>query len=63
MDVDTPLENEMNGSKNEDVRYAEEKTMAEIIDTLKVIAKTTASLDHRYIWRALKELVKLGKTT
>ena len=61
MDVDTPLENEMNGSKNEDVRYAEEKTMAEIIDTLKVIAKTTASLDHRYIWRALKELSKIRK--
>ncbi|KAL3229762.1 26S proteasome regulatory subunit RPN3 [Nakaseomyces bracarensis] len=61
MEIDSHNEVNNVGDVKGAVKYAEEETMEEIIDTLKVIAKTTATLDPRYVWRALKEVSHIRK--
>lgn len=45
------------------VKYAEERFVEVLVQVLKTVAKTTASLDLRFIWRALRELGSLRKDT
>ena len=57
MDVDT------NGDGTLVTKYAEETAVEMILETLKEISKATTSLDSRHVWRGLKDLNSIRKTS
>lgn len=57
MEVDPPVE--IGGT----VKYAEEKTVGEITQVLQEIAKTTITLDPYFVWKGLKEVSNLRKSS
>lgn len=62
-------EQEPNGNKDKldngtsQTKYAEEKVIEQIVDLLKDVSKTTATLDTRFSWRALRQLSVLRQNS
>lgn len=54
MEVDPPIEDSGN-----DVKFAEERNVNELIQVLQEVAKTSVTLDSYFVWKGLKELNRL----